>query len=180
MPLFTEMDVRRALPLIRPVNYGQEVKVNDHATVKFQDAGHILGSAMLEVDVRTGHGMRRLVFSGDIGQWDRPIIRDPSVFAEADYIIVESTYGDRVHADNGENVEDQLAEVIARTVAAGGNLVIPVFAIERAQEMVYHIARLTSAKKIPHMPVYLTAPWPPAPPRSFAATASVSTTRPGT
>ena len=163
VPLFTNKDVRRTLPLIRPVDYGQQVKVNDHATVKFHDAGHILGSAMIEVDVRTGQGMRRLVFSGDIGQWDRPIVRDPSVFAEADYIIVESTYGDRVHGDigkgdKGENVESQLADVIARTVAAGGNLVIPIFAIERAQEMVYHIARLTSARKIPPVPVYLDSP----------------------
>ncbi len=163
VPLFTEKDVRKTLPLIRPVPYGQEVKVNDHATVKFHDAGHILGSAMIEVDVRTGHGMRRLVFSGDIGQWDRPIVRDPSVFAEADYIIVESTYGDRDHNNtaNGyqeDDVESQLAEVIARTVAAGGNLVVPIFAIERAQEMVYHIARLVSAKKIPPVPVYLDSP----------------------
>lgn len=160
VPLFTEKDVRRTLPLIRPVHYGQTVKVNDHATVTFHDAGHILGSAMLEVDVRTGHGMRRLIFSGDIGQWDRPIVRDPSVFAEADYIIIESTYGNREHGNmgDGEGVEAQLAEVIARTVAAGGNLVIPTFAIERAQEIVYHIARLVSAKKIPLVPVYLDSP----------------------
>ncbi|MBN2296189.1 MAG: MBL fold metallo-hydrolase [Pirellulales bacterium] len=158
VPLFTEKDVRRTLPLIRPVHYGEEVKVNDHATVKFYDAGHILGSAMLEVDVRTGNGMRRLVFSGDIGQRDRPIVRDPSVFAEADYIIVESTYGDREHGDKEEDVEVRLADVIVRTVEAGGNLVIPIFAIERAQEMVYHIARLVSARKIPPVPVYLDSP----------------------
>jgi len=162
VPLFTEKDVRRTLPLIRPVHYGQEVKVNDHATVKFHDAGHILGSAMLEIDVRTGHGMRRLIFSGDIGQWDRPIVRDPSVFAQADYVIIESTYGNRAHGmgenGNGHDIESQLAEVIVRTVAAGGNLVIPTFAIERAQEMVYHIARLVSAKKIPPVPVYLDSP----------------------
>ena len=158
VPLFTEKDVRRTLPLIRPVQYGETVKINDHATVKFHDAGHILGSAMLEIDVQTGHGTRRVVFSGDIGQWDRPIVRDPSVFDEADYVVVESTYGTREHNGGEEDIEDRLAEVINRTMAGGGNLVIPTFAIERAQEIVYHIARLAGAKKIPTAPVFLDSP----------------------
>ncbi len=156
-PLFTEEDVGRVLPLIWPVNYGQTVKINDHAEVRFHDAGHILGSAMLEIVAQTGDGPRRIIFSGDIGQWDRPIVRDPSVFDQADYVIVESTYGIRRH-EVGDDIEVRLAEVITRTVAAGGNVVIPTFAIERSQEMVYHIARLTHEKKIPAVPVYLDSP----------------------
>lgn len=156
-PLYTMKDVDRALPLVRPVAYEQPVPINEHATAVLHDAGHILGSAMIELRVRDNGHVRRLVFSGDIGQWNKPIIRDPSVFAEADFVVMESTYGNRDHP-GADNVETQLAEVIGQTVGQGGNVVIPIFAIERAQELIYHMSRLLEAQRIPRVPVFLDSP----------------------
>ncbi len=156
-PLYTSRDVERTLPLLQPEPYEKRVQVNDHVSAVFHDAGHILGSAMIELNVHDNGQSRRLIFSGDIGRWDTPIVRDPSAFAEADYIVMESTYGDRDHAGKGD-IESQLAEVIARTAEQGGNVVIPIFAIERAQEVLYHIARLLHAERIPKLPVFLDSP----------------------
>jgi len=156
-PLYTMRDVDRTLPLVQPVPYGQPVRINDHATAVFHDAGHILGSAMIDLEVRHNGRQRRVIFSGDVGQWGKPILRDPSVFSQADYIVMESTYGNRDHEDHG-NIQTQLAEVIQQTVAAGGNLVIPIFAIERAQELIYHVSRLVEAGRIPGVPVFLDSP----------------------
>jgi metallo-beta-lactamase family protein len=157
VPLYTEDDVDRTLPLFRGVGYDQPVRINDVFTAVFHDAGHILGSAMIELLVKENGSRRRVIFSGDIGQWDRPLIRDPSVFTEADYVVMESTYGDRDHEDHG-NVEDQLAAVINSTTSRGGSVVIPVFAVERAQEMMYHISRLVHADRIPDIQIFLDSP----------------------
>jgi len=155
-PLFTERQVRRTLPLLRPVPYREPVEVGPGVVASFHDAGHILGSAMLELTVDDDGQSRRIIFSGDIGQWDKPIIRDPSVFTEADYVVMESTYGTREH--NDEDVETRLARVISETVDAGGNVVIPTFAIERAQELIYHLGGLLRDGRIPEVPVYLDSP----------------------
>jgi metallo-beta-lactamase family protein len=156
-PLYTTQDVSRTLRLLEPVPYEQPVEIRRGISAVFHDAGHILGSAMIELNLRTGGRSRRLIFSGDVGQWGKPIVRDPTAVAEADLIVMESTYGDRDHEDPG-NVESQLAAVINRTVELGGNVVIPVFAIERAQELVYHLSRLLSAGKIPELAVFLDSP----------------------
>ena len=109
--------MERTLPLLEAVPYDRPVRINDHVQAVFHDAGHILGSAMIELRV-SDHGQpRRIVFTGDLGQWDRPIVRNPTVFTEADYVVMESTYGDRDH-ENHETVESQLEQVIAETVAA--------------------------------------------------------------
>ena len=126
-------------------------------TATFHDAGHILGSAMLELNVDSNGQSRRLIFSGDVGQWNKPIIRDPSVFTEADYAVMESTYGIRKHDDH-EDVTTQLARVIRKTVERGGNVIIPTFAIERAQELIYHLGELLGNGQIPDVPVYLDSP----------------------
>jgi len=156
-PLYTLKDVDRTLPLLRGVPYGQPVRINDHVHAVFYDAGHILGSAMIELRV-SDHGQpRRIVFTGDMGQWDKPIVRDPAIFAEADYIVMESTYGDRVH-ENHDSVELQLEKVVLEAVDNGGKVVIPIFAIERAQELIYHLNRLLRAERIPEVPVFLDSP----------------------
>jgi metallo-beta-lactamase family protein len=157
VPLYTEEDVERTLPLLRGVAYREPVRINEVFTAVFHDAGHILGSAMIELLVSEGGGTRRVIFSGDIGQWDKPLMRDPSVFDQADYVVMESTYGDRDHEDHG-HIEDQLASVINSTTSRGGSVVVPVFAVERAQEMMYHISRLVHAKRIPHIQIFLDSP----------------------
>jgi metallo-beta-lactamase family protein len=156
-PLFTEADVDRMLPLLRPCGYGEPVRVTPAVTARFFDAGHILGSAMIQLDATENGVTRRIVFSGDIGQWNKPIIRDPSLLPSADFIIMESTYGDRLHEQAGD-IESQLATVIHETAGRGGNVVIPTFALERAQELIYHLGRLVRAGRVPDLPVFLDSP----------------------
>jgi metallo-beta-lactamase family protein len=157
VPLYKPVDAREAMALFREAPYSRPMPLNDHVTVTYHDAGHIVGSAMLEVAVRGNGQTQTLVFSGDIGQWDKPIIRDPSVFERADYVIMESTYGDRDH-DEVRAVEEQLGEVINSTVDAGGNILIPTFAVERAQELMYHIGKLLREDRIPHLLAFLDSP----------------------
>ena len=157
VPLYTVDDVERVLPRFEPAPYHETIRVNDHLRVTFHDAGHILGSAIVELSVGQGNGVRRLLFSGDLGQWNKPILRDPAVFTEADYVVMESTYGDRDH-DTHETIELQLGTIINETIRGGGNVVIPTFAVERAQELMYHIGRLVHADKIPDVPIFLDSP----------------------
>jgi metallo-beta-lactamase family protein len=112
---------------------------------------------MLEVAVRENGAARRVVFSGDIGQRNKPLVRDPAVFRQADYVVIESTYGDREHED-AKDVETLLAEAVLAAVEAGGNLVIPTFAVERAQELIFHLSRLVRTGRIPHLLVFLDSP----------------------
>jgi metallo-beta-lactamase family protein len=156
-PLFDERDVNATLKLLRTVRYDQTIAVTDDISVIFREAGHILGSAMLEVVARDEGESRTVVFSGDIGQWNVPLIRDPTRFAFADYVVMESTYGDRDH-ERTEDIEVQLERVIKATVAAGGNVVVPTFAVERAQELMYHLSRLVHQNRIPPMPIFLDSP----------------------
>lgn len=157
VPLYTAEDVERVLPQIEAVPYGKTVRINDRLQAAFHDAGHILGSAIVELVAATGDGPRRLLFSGDLGQWGKPILRDPTLFDQADYVVMESTYGDRDHPRPAD-IETQLAEAISQTVQNGGNVVVPTFAIERAQELMYHISRLVESKRLPRIPVYLDSP----------------------
>lgn len=156
-PLYTLAEVEATLPLFRSVPYNQPTPLNENVSVTFHDAGHILGSAMLKLTIRSGGHTRTVVFSGDVGERDKPIIRDPSVFEQADYVVMESTYGARDHKDEGD-VEDRLCDIINETVDAGGNLVIPTFAVERAQELMYHIGRLVREKRIKRMMIFLDSP----------------------
>ena len=152
--LYTDEDVSQTLPLIQPVDYGQPILIADEFSVTYHDAGHILGSSMLEV--RTSDG-KCIVFSGDIGQHDKPIVRDPTMLEHADFVVMESTYGDRNHPPHGDH-EHMLAESITETIARGGNVVIPTFAVERAQELIYYLGRLASANRIPSVPIFLDSP----------------------
>ncbi len=157
VPLYTSKDVASALPLFKKVRYQKPFVLNDAVTVTFHDAGHILGSAMLEIVVQENGQSRTVVFSGDIGQRDKPIIRDPSLLDHADYIIMESTYGARNHSANG-SIEDHLCEIINTTAKAGGNVVIPTFAVERAQELLYYVGELVRQERVPEIKIFLDSP----------------------
>lgn len=155
--LFDDADVDSTLPLVRAVGYERPLTVGPGVTVLFRDAGHVLGSAMIEVTVERDGKRTKIVFSGDIGQHGKPLIRDPSCPEEADYVVMESTYGDREHPRRGD-VEGQLADVINETIGNRGNVVIPTFAVERAQELMFYIGRLVRAKRIPAVKVFLDSP----------------------
>lgn len=157
-PLYTEADVDETLPLLRAVPYRKPITINPAFTVRFHDAGHILGSAMVEVIATEGTVQRSVIFSGDIGLWDKPLIRDPSLFEQADYIVMETTYGDHDHETNGVDIETQVGDVINQTAERGGVLVIPTFAVERAQELLFYISRLVYARRIPSIPIFLDSP----------------------
>jgi metallo-beta-lactamase family protein len=157
VPLYTTEDVQMTMPLVEEAAYDEPRELGRGVSVRFRDAGHILGSAMVELSVRVKEDVRTIVFSGDIGQWGMPFVRDPSVFERADYIVMESTYGDRDHEDPGR-VDELLGGIIRETAKAGGNVVVPTFAIERAQDLMFHLSRLVRSKAIPPMPVYLDSP----------------------
>jgi metallo-beta-lactamase family protein len=157
IPLYTVEDVQRAMPLVEEVAYERLVPLGDAVSARFWDAGHILGSAMIEVTARENGASRTLVFSGDIGQWDKPFLRDPSLFDRADYVVMESTYADRDHEDP-KAIEEILADTVRGAVRSRGNVLIPTFAIERAQELMFHFSRLVRNKAIPELPIYLDSP----------------------
>ena len=157
VPLYTVAEAEAALPQFSPVRYEQTVKIASDVEATFCEAGHILGSSMISVQVGNGRKERTILFSGDVGRKNMPIIQDPSRVKHADYVLVESTYGDRVHPD-AEDVENELARVINAAVEAGGNVVIPSFAVERSQDLLYHINELKLAKRIPDLRVFLDSP----------------------
>ncbi len=157
-PLYTSEDVERTLSLIEPHGYGVPMGIGDDIGVVMHDAGHILGSASLEVVVREHRSEpRTVVFSGDIGQGGKPLIRDPAPPPRADVLVVESTYGDRDH-EHATDITDALQRIIESTHARGGRLLVPTFAVERAQELLYHLNDLREAKRISRVPVYLDSP----------------------
>jgi metallo-beta-lactamase family protein len=157
IPLYTTEDAEAVKPLFSPVAYNALVEIGPGIEVSFHDAGHVLGSAMILVRVSQGGEERKILFSGDIGRWGKPILRNPSTFEEADYVLVESTYGDRLFGDSMD-MADELAEVIGSTVAAGGNIVIPSFALERAQEILYYLNEALQKKRIPELLVFVDSP----------------------
>lgn len=157
VPLYTVADAEKSFPLLSVVGYESPLQLNERVSVIYHDAGHILGAAMVEIHVRENGATKKIVFSGDIGQWDKPLVEDPSVFKDVDYLIMESTYGNRNH-EHPEDVEKMLCEVINETISAGGNIVIPTFAIERAQELMFHLSRLVRENKIPFIKIFLDSP----------------------
>jgi metallo-beta-lactamase family protein len=157
IPLYTSADVDKTLPLFAPVEYGKSMEVAPGIAATFHDAGHILGSAMIEIQAREAGQNRRIIFSGDIGQTGKPFVQDPTRFDQADYVVMESTYGNRDH-EPLEDIPNKLCDIINQTVKRGGNLVIPTFAVERAQELMYYISQLVFANKIPDIPVFLDSP----------------------
>ena len=157
VPLYTVQDAMRVDGHFEPAEYGQVVKVADGIKALFCNAGHVLGSSMITLNVRQDGQSRNILFSGDVGRRHMPILKDPTVFDSADYVLIESTYGDRVHPAP-EDVEYNLAAAVNDAVKAGGNLVIPSFALERSQDLLYHLNRLLEAKRISELPVFLDSP----------------------
>lgn len=157
IPLYTVKDAQAAVPLFTPVDYKKTFQIDDSISITFYDAGHALGSAMIQIKVHQNGEERTLLFSGDIGRWNKPILRDPTVFHEADYVIMESTYGDR-QLESPEEAANKLAEVINSTAKAGGNIVIPSFALERAQEVLFYLSKFLMENRIPHLLVFFDSP----------------------
>lgn len=139
-PLYTVKDSEETLKYVRPVMYDQLFEINDEMKVVFNDAGHILGSAIIELWTAEDDNVYKTVFSGDLGVLDRPILRDPTIIKKADYVIMESTYGNRLHPENATSIE-QLLDIVIKTTRRGGTVVIPSFAVGRTQELIYEFNR---------------------------------------
>ena len=155
-PLYNVADAKAALPHLKRVRLNERVELGPGITAVFRNSGHILGSSFIRLQVESGGEKRTILFSGDVGRYDKPIIRDPVQYKEADYVLMESTYGDREHDQH--DIQTQLAEVVNDTVERGGNLLIPSFAIERAQEVLYHLNELMRSKRIPRLMTFLDSP----------------------
>ncbi|MCZ7661584.1 MAG: MBL fold metallo-hydrolase [Thermoleophilia bacterium] len=140
-PLYTQEDAQETARLFQGIRYDEVTEPAPGVRVCFRDAGHILGSAVLEMWLRGEGGEAKLVFSGDVGQPGQPIIRDPESVSSADYLVMESTYGDRVH-DGGGDAKTQLAEIIEQAHESGGNVIIPAFAVGRTQELIYFLKEI--------------------------------------
>ncbi len=159
-PLFDLNDAEGVLKLFRGCDYGRPVQISESLTVRFTDIGHLLGSACIEAWLHEGDVTRKMVFSGDVGNTKQPIIRDPERVAEADYVMMESTYGDRLHGGRREYI-NTLAGFIQRTLDRGGNVIIPSFAVGRTQEMLYFIREIKNAGLVTGhdgFPVYVDSP----------------------
>ena len=156
-PLYTTEDAERCTSHFAPVRYGKAVEVARGMTATFHDAGHVFGSSMIALRVDRNGESRTVLFSGDVGRKDQPILDDPTTFDRADYVLVESTYGDREHQPTTD-VREALAEVVNLTLEAGGNVVIPCFALERSQDILYHLNELRLAGQLPDVPIYLDSP----------------------
>mgnify|MGYP003392464378 CR=1 FL=1 len=157
IPLYTIDDAEDSFPYLSSVDYGETVRLGDGIEATFHDAGHVLGSAMIKLKVRQDNKERTIIFSGDIGRYGKPILREPTLFDQADYVLVESTYGERA-LDPLEKSSGQLAEHINAAVKKGGNIVIPSFALERTQEVMYYLNKLMTEKRIPHLMVFIDSP----------------------
>jgi metallo-beta-lactamase family protein len=155
--LYTAADAANVTPLLNVVGYGSGVRVAPGVEVTFRDAGHILGSASVAMNLDRAGKPLSVLFSGDLGRPNAPILRDPEPVGAADYIVIESTYGDRMHRPM-ESIQDRLADVVNRTCPKGGCVVIPSFAVERTQELLYRLHELLDAKRIPRVPVFLDSP----------------------
>lgn len=157
-PLYDEADVREIMDHFECVRYDEPIEVLPDVTVTYKEAGHVLGSAMLCIDYKQNGGLhKRLIYTGDLGRKNMPILNDPWEPDYADTVIMESTYGDRDH-DPMTTSNEKLAEIIRKTHARGGKIIIPSFALERAQEIVYALKMLELEDAIPHMPVYVDSP----------------------
>ena len=163
-PLYTVKEAEESLKYFKPVLYNQKIKLSEEVTLRFRDAGHILGSSIIELWIKEEEGKEtKLVFSGDLGRRDRPILRDPSIIDEADYLIVESTYGNKLHHPSEDDAKE-LISIINATAKRGGNVVIPSFAVERAQDIIYELNKYyteyvkSKDQNFLSVPVYVDSP----------------------
>lgn len=156
-PLYTTGDAQAVFPFFNLHEYGEEVELGDGVILVLRNAGHILGSCTLGFTVRRNGTARTILFSGDLGRWNLPILRDPDMVRQADYVVIESTYGNRLHHPP-ERIPTELANAINTTREAGGNVIIPSFAVERTQELLFHLSNLLDADRIPHLRTFVDSP----------------------
>lgn len=156
LPLYRVKDAERVMQLFEPLYFGQDFYVNDNLRIKFKDSGHILGSGYVEFKTRHSSDSRKILFSGDLGRPGRPILRDPVQVFNIDYLVLESTYGNRLHTES--NPKEELARVINESVDKCGVLLIPAFAIGRTQTLLFDIRDLEERGVIPSLPVYVDSP----------------------
>lgn len=156
-PLYTDVDVRAVMRRFISIPYDIKFEIASGVHITFKDAGHVLGSAMLLAEFEENGKRRRFIYSGDIGRKNMPILKDPWEPEDADAVVMESTYGNREHKPI-ETLDADLAETITRTHDRGGKLIVPTFALERAQEFIYALKRLEMGNRIPEMPVYVDSP----------------------
>ncbi len=157
-PLYDEQDVLKALNQMVSISYERPLPITPKVALSFYDAGHILGSSLAVFDITDDTDTKITVaFSGDLGRKDKSIIRDPVQIPDPDYLIMESTYGDRLHQDAHDALE-LLAQVVSSTAAKGGKVIIPAFAVERTQELIYMLHLLSDTKRIPDIPIYVDSP----------------------
>ena len=158
-PTYTLEDALGAIKLFRGVKYNDRITVSAGVDIRFTDIGHLLGSAAIEIWLREGDAEKKIVFSGDVGNTDQPIIKDPAPVLETDYLVLESTYGSRNHERHNDTIE-VLAELIENTLSRGGNVVIPSFAIGRTQELLYAIREIKQRGLVKDVdfPVYVDSP----------------------
>lgn len=159
-PLYTIEDAQRVMKCFVTFEYNQIISVCDGIKIRFVDVGHLLGSASIEVWIEEDNISKKLVFSGDIGNLNQPLIKDPQYITEADYVVMESTYGDRNHGPSPDYVQE-LADIIKETFDRGGNVVIPAFAVGRTQELLYFLRDIVNNHRVPgysEIPVYVDSP----------------------
>ncbi len=156
-PIYTAQDARDCMKYFRGFHFGESLQPAEDVRVIFQEAGHILGAAILEIFIWEKDKETKLVFSGDIGNNNQAIVNDPAIISEADYVVMESTYGNRLHINFDDRVE-LLAKAVRDTLARGGNLVIPSFAVERTQDMIYTLKILMDDGVIPRTDIYIDSP----------------------
>jgi metallo-beta-lactamase family protein len=157
-PLYDDLDVVKTMERFITVNYRRPISVADGISIEFFDAGHILGSSLVRMKVRDSSGKEKAIgFSGDLGRKDKPIINDPECLPDIDYLVLESTYGDKLH-ENASDALEKLASVVTDTAARGGKIIIPAFAVERTQELIFHLHLLQDQGKIPELPIWVDSP----------------------
>jgi len=156
-PLYTEADAQNAADLLRGVDYGQPLEPVPGVIARFIEAGHILGSAAISLEIEEKGQRVRFWFSGDIGRYKLPLLRDPILPEDVDYLLMECTYGDKPHNDPAQAFEE-FQDIVLRTIKRGGKVIIPAFAVGRTQELVYHLNIMMFAKDVPPVPVYVDSP----------------------
>ena len=156
-PIYTVEDAEECIKLFRRASYTETLTITPGITVRFQDAGHILGSALIEIWVHEEGQETKMVFSGDVGNYNRPLMKDPTVIETADYLFLESTYGNRLHKTL-KDVKEDFREIIVRTLGRGGNVIIPAFAVERTQDLIYTLSLLVKEQAIPKVPIIIDSP----------------------
>ena len=156
-PLYTEADAQRAAALLRGVNYDQAFEPVPGVVARFVEAGHILGSAAISLEIEEKGRKIRFWFSGDIGRYKLPLLRDPVLPHDVDYLLMECTYGDKPHNDPAQAFEE-FQEIVSRTIRRGGKVIIPSFAVGRTQELVYHLNMMMFARDVPPVPVFVDSP----------------------